>query len=171
MEMSDQVSQQRLERFWKDLSEPRTGMLWLPDSGQHPQPMTHFVDEDEGCLWFIASSRSDLIEALSPGATARFTTVSTSHEFYVSLIGTMSVSDDRSKLDEFWTNSASASFEEGQDDDKVRLLRFDPEEAAIWQSEGSTMLVALRVMQAAHSSGVVRDVGRHEILTLKATQQ
>ena len=67
--MSDPIEtpQDALETLWSQLEDNRVGLLWLPDSGQHPQPMTHFADRDAEALWFITSADTDLVAAVGHG--------------------------------------------------------------------------------------------------------
>lgn len=153
-------------QLWTQLGRTRAGMLWIEGAGQHPQPMTHFTDDDEGRLWFITASDTDLVGALGHGATARFTVVSDKRDYHASLVGALQVSEDDDKLAELWSLPVAAWFEKGLEDPKVTLLRFVPREAAVWSSEAS-VLVGIKMIRAAMSEGISHpDVGEHHVLEL-----
>lgn len=153
-------------QLWTQLGRTRAGMLWIEGAGQHPQPMTHFVDQEGGCLWFITASDTDLVTALGHGATGRFTIVSDKRDYHAGLIGALQVVVDDDKLADLWSMAVAAWFEKGIEDPKVTLLRFVPREAAVWASEAS-VLVGIKMIRAAMSEGISQpDVGEHHVLQL-----
>ena len=154
-------------RLWDKLEDSRTGMLWVADAHQHPQPMTHFADPEAESVWFITSSDTDLVAAIGHGAAARFTVQSPGDGFHASLTGSLVTYDSAEKLDELWSFAAAAWFEKGRDDPKVTLLRFSPREASVWMSEGNPVVVGVKMMRAAMSEGESHpDVGEHHVLHL-----
>ncbi|WP_121630796.1 pyridoxamine 5'-phosphate oxidase family protein [Tropicibacter alexandrii] len=156
------------KQLWDQLGDIRTGMLVVKDSGQHPQPMTHFADPENGAIWFITSRDTDLVGALRQGAEAGFTLVSGDGDYHVSLTGPLVPYESAEKLDELWNFAVAAWFEHGREDDNVQLLRYTPREAAIWASDGNPVLVGLKMMRAAMSDGESNpDVGTHRVITLR----
>ena len=159
---------QATQQLWSQLEAVPTGLLWVPGSGQHPQPMSHFTDSDNGSLWFITSSDTDLFEAVGTGTEAAFTLQSVGNDYHASLKGMLVPFEDGTKLDEYWSFSAAAWFEMGRDDPKVRLLRFVPGEAAVWASEKNSVILGIKLMRAAMSgSGKMPDVSNHHVLDLR----
>lgn len=70
------------------------------------------------------------------------------------------------KRDEFWSSFAEVWFEKGRQDDAVRLLKFTPEEAAVWAFDSSAILVGLRLLRASLTDRKEQpDVGVHHIFT------
>lgn len=163
-----ETQEEAVAQLWTQLDRARTSMLWVPESGQHPQPMTHFARPDENAIWFITSADTDLAAAVASGAEGSMTLVSNSQDYHASLKGKMSLVRDEEKLDEFWSVAAAAWFEGGRDDPKVRLLKFEPDEAAIWASEGNLALVGLRLLRAGLSENEDSPaVGVHHVITLR----
>lgn len=158
------------DQLWRKLADLRTGMLAVHGSGQHPQPMTHFIDSDTGTIWFITARDTDLVSAMGQGGEAGYTLVSGDGDYHVSLVGPLVPYDSEEKLDELWNFAVAAWFEHGREDDLVQLLRFSPREAAIWASDGNPVLVGLKMMRAAMMDGESHpDVGTHRVLNLSIT--
>lgn len=154
-------------QLWSQLDQARTGMLWLRDTDQHPQPMTHFADAENGALWFVTSADTDLVAALGHGAEAGFTVISPDQDYHASLRGSLVKYDSAEKLDALWNFAVAAWFEQGRDDPKVTLLKFSPREAAVWASEGNPVIVGLKMMRAAMTDGKSHPfVGTHHVLQL-----
>lgn len=157
-----------VDQLWLQLSRIRACMLEVKDSGQHPQPMTRFADRKSNTIWFITSSDTDLAVAVGSGATGQLTFASEKQDYHASVRGHLSFSNDSTKLDELFTVAASAWFEQGRDDPKVRLLKFQPSDAAVWASEDNMVLVGLRLLRASLSSSEDEpDVGVHHVLNLR----
>ncbi|MFD0982247.1 pyridoxamine 5'-phosphate oxidase family protein [Tropicimonas aquimaris] len=155
------------EQLWAQLDKGRVSMLWLKDSAQHPQPMTHFTDEGDGVLWYITSSDTDLAQGIDAGRDAALTYVSSNQDYHASVTGRLEIVQDAAKLDELWSTPVAAWFEGGRDDPKVCLLRFTPDEAAIWASEANMVLVGLKLLRAGLSEGGgYPDIGVHRVIKL-----
>ncbi|APX15563.1 general stress protein [Phaeobacter inhibens] len=156
-----------ISQLWHQLEKRRTSMLAVRDSEQQPQPMTHFADVENGAIWFISSSDSDLVKATGLGADAQLTFVSDGQDYHASVRGPIEVSNDPDKLDELWSFAVGAWFEKGRDDPKVTLLRMTPREAAVWASQGNAVLVGLKLLRASMSETEGHpDVGVHHVLQL-----
>lgn len=154
-----ETDQEAREQLWKQLQRGRIAMLWIPDSGQHPQPMSIFPEEDANAIWFITSSGSDLAKAVGHGAEARMTFVPSAQDYHASLEGALEVVHDGAKIDALWSTPVAAWFEGGREDPTVRLLRFTPAEAAIWASQSNPVLVGMKMLRA----GLKKDAGPPDV--------
>lgn len=152
-------------QFWDRLGQSRVSMLWVENADQHPQPMTHFADPDAGAIWYITSSETDLARAIDGGGTGRLTFQSEKGDYQTSAVGRIDIVRDEAQLDALWSVAAAAWFEEGREDPNVRLVRFRPDEAAIWASDTSRVLVGLKILRAGMAEGEAGpDVGVHRVI-------
>lgn len=169
MARQTETKSEAIDQLWHRLDDTRTGMLWIDGSDQHPQPMSHFADHDANALWFVTASDTDLARSLTVPAEARFVYVSSKQDYHASLTGRLSIVDNPEKLDDLWNFAIAAWFEDGREDDKVRLLKLDLREAAVWASSGNAVLVGLKMLKAAMDDDVSEpNVGVHHILNLAA---
>ena len=122
-------------RFWKELKASPFVMLGLNGARDgHTQPMTVQSDGDSGPFYIFATKDNSLVDALSESDRAVATFTGKGHDLYASIHGSLSVETDRSKVDQFWNNHVAAWYEQGKDDPRLCLLRFDTEQAQIWKS-------------------------------------
>ena len=127
-------------KFWKALKDDMTAMLGLArGGGTHAQPMTAQLGERDGRgpIWFFTSKEADLVRELGAGGPAMLHFASKGHELFASLEGRLVRDDDPATIDRLWNRFVGAWFEDGRDDPKLQLIRFDPEAAQIWLNENS----------------------------------
>ncbi|WP_259992187.1 pyridoxamine 5'-phosphate oxidase family protein [Sulfitobacter sp. S190] len=115
------------QKFWDRMDDTRTGMLAATDAPA--VPMTHYVDEEAGVLWFITAKGTDLGSGATGGAAAQYLVSSKDEHLYARIDGRLEAISDPRKLDELWNVFAAAWFEDGKRDEDVQLLRFAPAEA------------------------------------------
>ena len=129
-------AQELQAEFWKAINDDRTVMLAC--EGVYPRPMTALAVNDRGPLWFFTSQGNDLVEAVArksrPGLLML---ASKGHELFATAGGTLSLDTDPAVVERLWNPFVAAWYEGGQDDPKLRLLRFDPDAAEIWRNENS----------------------------------
>lgn len=151
------------ELLWDELDDVHAGLLGLIGSDQHLQPMAHHVDRGGKRLWFLTRRDSDLVGELTPGAKARFAIVSKKQDFHASIRGTLSERHDSGKLDDIW-NRVAGSWFDGKDDPQLVMLAFDPIDAGLWASTGSSVAFAWEIAKA-NLSDAKPDVGvRSEVV-------
>ena len=126
-------------RFWKALKSDRTTLLGLSGGGDgHAQPMTAQIEGDEGGpIWFFSARDVDLVQAIGGGADAFLHFASKGHDLFASVEGRLAIDNDRATIERLWNPFVAAWFEDGKDDAKLRLLRFEPGNAQIWLNENS----------------------------------
>ncbi|OWJ76140.1 pyridoxamine 5'-phosphate oxidase family protein [Haematobacter genomosp. 1] len=122
--------------FWKALKSDMTVMLGISGKDDsHTRPMTAlFEGEEGGPVWFFTSRDSELVRGLGDKTSLAIATfTSEGHGIFACLHGSLTVDNDRAVVDRLWNRHIAAWYEEGKDDPKLALLRFDPESAEIWK--------------------------------------
>ena len=126
------------EQFWGALEDSPFVMLGLDQArGSAMQPMTaRFEDEDreQGCVWFFTAKDHDLTRALGQDNRAIASFAAKGHDLFASLRGRLVFDNSRDQVDRLW-NPVVAEWYEGKDDPKLALLRFELDDAKIWQSD------------------------------------
>jgi general stress protein 26 len=126
------------EKFWQALKDDRTVMLGLVGVEEnHARPMTGLFEDQSGPIWFFTSKEAALYRGTTSGQRASFTFASKGHSLFATVHGTLVADHDRAVIDRLWNPFIAAWFEDGKDDPKLALLRFDPESAEIWEDEWS----------------------------------
>jgi general stress protein 26 len=88
------------------------------------------------------------VENLGDRSRAVATFTSKGHDVFAAVHGDLSLERDRAVVDRHWNRYVAAWFEGGKDDPKMRLLRFDPDEAEIWV-DGSSLVAGIRLLLGA----------------------
>lgn len=146
-------------RFWKALRSDMTVMLGLAGKDEaHVRPMTAQLDEGrEGPIWFFSSTDTALVKAVGgaggkaggktggDGGRAVLTFVDKGHDVFACVHGVLRRDDDRAVIDRLWSRFVAAWYEGGKDDPKLALLRFEPQEAEIWEN-ATSLFAGIRIL-------------------------
>ena len=82
-----------------------------------------------------------------------------SRDLFATLTGTLSLSQDRARIDQFWNPVAGAWYPGGKDDPQLRVLKFDPSKAQVWISDDGLAKFAFEVAKA-NATHTLPDVGQ-----------
>lgn len=133
-------------KFWDALSKERTAMLCC--TGVYPRPMTAQAENGRGPIWFFTARENDLAQA-----TARkpqeglMMLVTKDHNLFATVGGTLQQDNNPTVIERLWNPFVDAWYI-GKDDPKLRLLRFDPGTAEIWQNE-SSLIAGIKMLLGA----------------------
>lgn len=136
---------QELEkRFWKALSSDMT--VFIGCEGAPPRPMTAQHEDDGGPIWFFGSKDSELGETLALGPKdGQMTFASKGHDLWASASGPLTAVHDRAIIDRLWNPHVAAWYEDGKDDPKLLLVRYDAQDAHIWE-DGSSLVAGIKTL-------------------------
>ncbi|MFD0727578.1 pyridoxamine 5'-phosphate oxidase family protein [Lysobacter brunescens] len=134
------MSQAALEQaLWKSIKSDRTVMLGIhgADDG-HMRPMTAQFEAPGSDIWFFTSADNHLVELLpDSGAEGVATFTAKDHGIFATLHGRLRVDTDPAIVDRLWNPFVAAWYEHGKDDPTLRLLRFEPAHAQVWENDSS----------------------------------
>ncbi|WP_407492633.1 pyridoxamine 5'-phosphate oxidase family protein [Pseudooceanicola sp. MF1-13] len=123
-----------IDTFWDNAGDARAVMLEI---GGRSVPMAPQADREEGVVWFITAEGTDAHKAAQGAGRIRMIVAEASAKLYADVEGSLTVANNPDKLDEIWSPVAAAWFEDGREDDDVRLLAFRPTEGEIWSTDGA----------------------------------
>lgn len=153
------------DRLWKAIDHTHTGMLGLSGDENHFQPMTAFVEKEDGRLWFYTYRTSDLAQAVgSGGAEGAF--IFQGKDVYASLGGKLTLRHDAERIQRYWNVHVAAWYPEGKDDPRLTLVCLDVADAAVWISEAGPLKYAFEVARANLTKSTP-DIGAHRDLNLQ----
>ena len=133
--------QQVLEkRFWKALDDSPFMMLGLKGSG-FTRPMTAQIDKQRK-IYFFASREEELVQNLGGPTDALAAYASKGHDFFASVDGRLVIDNDREKIDELWSPMVEQWYDEGKEDPRLVLLRFDADRADVWNAGARSLVKA-----------------------------
>ncbi len=120
--------------LWKRLADSPFVMIGPVDGSAHSEPLTAQLDEDlvDTLFFFIGKNNR-----LAPGGRAIAQFVSKGHDFFASLSGTTRVVHDIGMIQKLWSPQVESWFPGGKGDPNLALLRFDIEDAELWEADMS----------------------------------
>lgn len=122
------------EKLWKKLSEGPYLMMGLTGTGEHSEPLTAMLDKDQVDRIYFFVGRDNRMAKGGP-AMAQF--VSKGQDYFACLSGTAMIDQDRAMIDKLWAKPVESWFPGGKDDPNLALLRFDIDEAELWEADMS----------------------------------
>ncbi|MGY9048198.1 hypothetical protein P775_08705 [Puniceibacterium antarcticum] len=143
--------------FWNRLDDVQAGLLSAGSA--RAVPMSPYADPDANAIWFITAKDTDLAKAAESSAEASFAVADSKSNLYATVDGQVTQVDDSDKLDELWNAVAAAWFEDGREDDDIRLIRLTPTKAEVWATSGAAGFL-YEIAKARMTDGTP-DAGEH----------
>ncbi len=147
-----------------EIKSARCVMLGSPDHDAHMQPMAPQVDVDGGIIYFYSDNTSELGSTIQ----ARPGPVHLCHmdnDYQACVRGMLSPHNDMATIDRFWSPMVDAWYPGGKTDPKLLMLKFEPEHAAVWASDKSTIGFMFEVAKA-NVTGKTPDMGKTKEILL-----
>ena len=120
--------------FWKALDDSPFLMVGLENDPAHAIPMTAQLDKSaNSAFWFFTAKNN----RLAKGGRAMAQFASKGHDIFACIRGTLNEETNRMILDKLWSNAVKAWYKGGKDDPNLLLLRFDLEDAEVWEADAS----------------------------------
>jgi general stress protein 26 len=120
--------------MWDKLEKGPFLMVGLADGRSHSEPLTAQLDKDQvDTIWFFIGKDNRL--ATGGPAMAQF--VSKGQDFFACLSGNVTVDNDPAMIDKLWSKTVEAWFPGGKNDPNLALLRFDIDDAELWETDMS----------------------------------
>ena len=155
------MSEDLKNAFWNRLDDVQAGMLIA--GGSRAVPMSPYADRDENAIWFITAAGTELAHTASTSAQASFIVADPKANVYATIDGQVTEVQDPQKLDELWNAIAAAWFEDGRQDDDIRLVRMTPTRAEVWAT--ATGAGFMYEIAKARMSDATPDAGEHGTIT------
>ena len=130
-----------------EIKGARCVMLGSPKDGEHMQPMSPQVDEEAQVIYFYSDRFSGLGKAVIQDPTH----VHLCHiddDYQACVKGYIETHHDQSTIDRFWNPIVGAWYPQGKSDPKLLMLKFTPENAAVWASDKSTIEFVYEIAKA-----------------------
>ncbi|WP_276372824.1 pyridoxamine 5'-phosphate oxidase family protein [Chryseolinea sp. H1M3-3] len=104
---------------------------------------------DQGNFWFLSASDSDKNQEIISDPRVQLFISNTSNYEFLSVYGKASISRDRQKIDELWSDIAKAWFPEGKDDPRVTVIKVTPEQGFYWDTKDGKLVSLIKIAASA----------------------
>ena len=163
--------QDAIEKLRELVDQIDIGMLctFVPQSDYpHAIPMSRQEIDENGDIWFLFSTASDTYQNLQRNNKLSLLYSDVSNYNFLSIDGTGEISQDKARIEKYWSNIVAAWFEQGKEDPRIRVLKVTPGNAHYWDNKSNKLVTFLKVAASA-VSGKQMDIGREGDLNLPFT--
>ena len=104
---------------------------------------------DQGNFWFLSAVDSDKNQEIAIDPRVQLFFLNTSDYEFLTVYGKASITRDRQKIDELWTDIAKAWFPEGKSDPNVSVIKVTPEEGFYWDTKDGKLVSMIKIAASA----------------------
>jgi len=168
--VSTKTEAEKIEKMFSLIENMEYGMLVtkLNDGSLRSRPMSTKTTDTDDCLWFLTDADSAKILEIEENRQVNISFSQPSNHTFVSVTGTASVTNDKSKLDEIWGTDAELWFPEGKSSPNLTLIKVAPTTAEYWSSDDGLFVSIYKMATAAMSGNRPDDLGSNETVKLDA---
>ena len=112
---------------------------------------------DQGNFWFISPSDSDKNQEIANDPRVQLFISNTSNYEFLSVYGKATISRDREKIEQYWSDIAKAWFPEGKDDPRVTIIKVTPEEGFYWDTKVGKLVSMIKILASAVSGKTLEE--------------
>jgi len=149
-EIKNLTHQEAIDKF-KELIKHQPTCLFTTLLTQVPlttRPMGVQQVCDQGNFWFLSSSESDKNAEIAIDDRVQLFFLNTSDYEFLSVYGKASITRDKQKIDELWSDIAKAWFD-GKEDPRVTVLKVTPEEGFYWDTKNGKLVSMIKILASA----------------------
>jgi general stress protein 26 len=132
---------ENLQKLAEKIKDLKTAMLVTAeeDGTLRARPMQTLKIEGNN-LWFLTGANSPKSHEIRHESHVNLTFAHEDDKLYVSVSGIATISRDRQKIEELWSEPFRAWFPEGKDDPNIAVLRVEITQAEYWDTPSSPVV-------------------------------
>lgn len=157
-EIRNLTQQEAIDKF-KELVKHESTCLFTTQLTQVPlttRPMGVQKVCDQGNFWFMSSSDSDKNAEIMIDNRVQLFFINTSDYEFLSVYGTATITRDKQKIDELWSDMANAWFD-GKEDSRVTVIKVTPEEGFYWDTKSGKLVSMIKILASAVSGKTLQE--------------
>jgi general stress protein 26 len=120
-------------------------------TGKHipTRPMAVQKIDEDGVLWFLAASDSELCSDLATDPAAQLLFQGSAHSEFLTIYARGEVSADKTKIEELWEPIVKTWFTEGKDDPRIRVIKVIPIQGYYWDTKHNRAIAFAKMVAGA----------------------
>ena len=153
-------------KLWDLIKTVEIAML-VTEDGEHlrSRPMAMSQKSFDGTLWFFTSVSSHKVTEVAEDHRVNLSFAHPGKQDYVSVSGRANLVQDRTAIDEHWSEATRVWFPKGKDDPNLAMLKVTVQQAEYWDAPSSAMLHAYGYVKAV-ATGKAPEPGGHGTIKL-----
>jgi general stress protein 26 len=112
---------------------------------------------DQGNFWFLSPADSDKNAQIANDPRVQLYFSNTSNYEFLTVYGNASITRDRQKIDELWSDIAKAWFTEGKSDPNVSVIKVTPQEGFYWDTKDGKVVSMIKILASAISGKTLQE--------------
>lgn len=145
----------------KELSEKAASCFFCTDiqSGKpfSVRPMSAQKIDENGDIWFLSAVDSHKNEEVNNDPHVQLLFQGSQHSDFMTLYGTATISKDKEKIKKLWEPIVKVWFTEGQDDPRITVIKFTPEQGYYWDTKHGGMVAMVKQLAGAITGQTLDD--------------
>ncbi len=110
-----------------------------PAGELHSRPLTIGAIDDDATFRFLVDGSASWVSGLRHGEAMNLAITNDDDRVWLSVAGTVSITDDQAAAHRLWGPEAEQFFPDGLDDPNLRVLEVTPSTAEYWDAPSSTI--------------------------------
>lgn len=160
------AAQAHLDRVWEVIDKIGVCMMTTRFAdGLRARPLEARPDRERGLIWFVTDVRGHKDDEIAAHSEVGLVFIDHKAKAYLSLTGRAEVRRDHAKAAEIWKKTDDAWWH-GPDDPNVRVLRFEPSKAELWDGPASAAVAAFEFAKA-RATGEKPNLGENRKVTVE----
>ncbi len=120
--------------MWKAMADSPNVMVSLTANDEHAEPMHAQLDKDaDSEFWFYTTKDNRIAQ----GGKAMVHFAAKGHDVFACIRGTLVEETREEIIDKYWSKQVAAWYDEGRKDPSMMMLRFELDDAEIWDVDAS----------------------------------
>jgi general stress protein 26 len=153
-------------RVWDVIEGASTCMLVTEFAGGlRARPLQPRPDRDAGLIWFVTDVRGAKDDEIATDAHVCLVFIDAAAKAYLSLSGQAAVKRDPARAAEIWRDTDNVWWPDGPDDRHVRVIRFAPALAELWDGPASKAVAEFEFAKA-RATGEEPNLGQNRKITI-----
>jgi general stress protein 26 len=138
----------KIDRVWEVVEKAGICMLTTTFAGGlRARPMEARADRKAELIWFLTDIRGLKDDEIDANPQVGLCFIYPKEKVYLSITGEASIGIDRERAAELW-NEEQKLWWSGPDDPNLRVVRFEPHRAEMWDGPASSAVAAFKFVKA-----------------------
>jgi general stress protein 26 len=141
-----------LDSLWNDIAAIRIGMVTTCDAGVlRSRPVLTSPEREEEVVYFFTRAEDHKIREIGRDGRVCVAFVDSGREIYISVSGEARILDDRDRARKYASPEAIAWFDNGIDDESLRLIRVGLQQAERWDVNANPIRKTWEIVRSMNS--------------------
>jgi general stress protein 26 len=115
----------------------------------HSRPMAPEKIDDDGNFWFMSASDSHKNKEINADPAVQMLFQGSSYSGFLSLYGKATISTDKEKIKELWSDTMKTWFTGGIDDPRITVIKVTPTDGYYWDTKNGIAVATVKRLYGA----------------------